>query len=255
MSTIKFENLNNWDTFKDFLKAYHRDLQEKRSFPPLGIQKALHTAAPIFGYSNAHEMVHDLEGKPSGSTAPAVDMSKDEITDVLMFVKAVNEAVENESVSLNDVAESMGLDMPEVYTLMDLSETLYAQVLRGELTIEPVEPKKPEKVKVMTVTVITGVLDREALKNAETKVMRSQAEVDAYIGDMVRTVTTKNTGSISMILGCENVKMPDDSVMEGINTEELIEWIIDNHHNEDLAGFINEYDWELTTVVLGEDWI
>lgn len=49
-------DLMTQDGFSAFLHAYHQRLHDERSFPPLGVQKALHTASPIFGYKNWQAM-------------------------------------------------------------------------------------------------------------------------------------------------------------------------------------------------------
>lgn len=43
--------------FSEFMLAYHKRLESERSFPPLGVQKALHTASPIFGFENWQAML------------------------------------------------------------------------------------------------------------------------------------------------------------------------------------------------------
>lgn len=49
---MNINDLTTQDGFSAFLHAYHQRLHAERSFPPLGVQKALHTASPIFGYEN-----------------------------------------------------------------------------------------------------------------------------------------------------------------------------------------------------------
>lgn len=61
MSTIDFAALNTPEAFKAFLQAYHTQLSGKRSFPPLGLQKALHTAAPVFGHTDWNTMSAALQ--------------------------------------------------------------------------------------------------------------------------------------------------------------------------------------------------
>lgn len=70
MSKIDFQQLNTLDGFKGFLSAYHSQLSETRSFPPLGLQKALHTAAPVFGYNDWHVMSAALDAvEPAAAPA------------------------------------------------------------------------------------------------------------------------------------------------------------------------------------------
>lgn len=49
---MNISDLMTQEGFSAFLQAYHQRLHEERSFPPLGVQKALHTASPIFGCKN-----------------------------------------------------------------------------------------------------------------------------------------------------------------------------------------------------------
>lgn len=53
---MNINDLTTQDGFSAFLQAYHQRLHDERSFPPLGTQKALHTASPIFGYKNWQAM-------------------------------------------------------------------------------------------------------------------------------------------------------------------------------------------------------
>lgn len=73
MSTIDFTQLNTRDGFKAFLQAYHQQLTSQRSFPPLGLQKALHTAAPAFGYNDWHVMSAALDRGTAAETANALE--------------------------------------------------------------------------------------------------------------------------------------------------------------------------------------
>lgn len=71
MSNIDFTQMNTRDGFKAFLQAYHQQLSSQRSFPPLGLQKALHTAAPVFGYNDWHVMSAVLDRSAAGETPSA----------------------------------------------------------------------------------------------------------------------------------------------------------------------------------------
>lgn len=53
---MNISDLMTQEGFSSFLQAYHQRLHAERSFPPLGVQKALHTASPIFGYKNWQAM-------------------------------------------------------------------------------------------------------------------------------------------------------------------------------------------------------
>lgn len=53
---MNISDLTTQDGFSAFLHAYHQRLHDERSFPPLGPQKALHTASPIFGYKDWNAM-------------------------------------------------------------------------------------------------------------------------------------------------------------------------------------------------------
>lgn len=56
MSKVDFNTLNTLEGFKSFLQSYHKTLSDSRSFPPLGLQKSLHTAAPVFGFNDWNVM-------------------------------------------------------------------------------------------------------------------------------------------------------------------------------------------------------
>ncbi len=88
--SIAFEQLNTLEGFKAFLSAYHGQLSDTRSFPPLGLQKALHTAAPVFGYNDWHVMSAALGNVPAASTAHAAAPAPEPIRIVTVTVTDIN---------------------------------------------------------------------------------------------------------------------------------------------------------------------
>ena len=85
MSTIDFKTLNTAESFKAFLREYHASLSMTRSFPPLGLQKALHTAAPVFGFHDWHVMSAALENSTQAAThcSETVALPSDEELDAM----------------------------------------------------------------------------------------------------------------------------------------------------------------------------
>lgn len=65
MSNVDFNTINTLEGFKSFLQTYHKHLTNSRSFPPLGLQKSLHTAAPVFGFNDWNVMSAALVDKPT----------------------------------------------------------------------------------------------------------------------------------------------------------------------------------------------
>ena len=255
MSTIKFDNLNTWETFKDFLKAYHPRLKENKSFPPLGIQKALHEAAPIFGYNNAHEMAHALESEAAQAPATGNGLSKNEILDALQFVNELNAAVENESISLADVAESLSLDMPEVYILLDMTETLYNQVLRGELIIESADKKTQDKIQAIAVNVTRQEADNSMLGPFHTIVVRGWESATEYVRNIVGVRVYHNNCTGEDLMKCDAVTVPDDEDVSEMSDLDIQDWICEHNDIHALIRLIDYIDDGLTTVTLREDWI
>lgn len=147
MSKVIFDAMNTLGGFKSFLKAYHRQLADDRSFPPLGIQKALHTASTVHGYANAHEMIHDIKSKasPEPKDDPVqavavtvttletdhstVDFSKTKVFRgwgaATEFVQdLVKEKVEANDCSMDEVLEFCAIESPDDAGEMDEDEVL-----------------------------------------------------------------------------------------------------------------------------------
>lgn len=62
MSLPTASQLTDFDYLRDIAKQYHRNLQDDKSFPPLGADKALHILAKTLGLKNGHVLKAQLEG-------------------------------------------------------------------------------------------------------------------------------------------------------------------------------------------------
>ena len=126
MSTIDFKNLNTLEGFKDFLQAYHAQLSEQRSFPPLGIQKALHTAAPIFGHNDWHVMSVAEKGTEQIET-------KDEAIQIVSIV--INEInPDNDEITYTDTTLKRGWDKAKEH----VAELVYNKALLNDRSVEEI---------------------------------------------------------------------------------------------------------------------
>ena len=69
---MKINDLITQEGFTAFIQAYHQQLHEKRSFPPLGLQKALHSVSTIFGFENWQAMSATTPWESSQTTPKSV---------------------------------------------------------------------------------------------------------------------------------------------------------------------------------------
>lgn len=133
MSNIDFSTLNTLEGFKDFLQAYHAQLSSQRSFPPLGIQKALHTAAPVFGHNDWHIMsaaMHVL----SANLHPAEYAEPQEDDRVHVVSITINSLDSDGNIESTDTEIVRNWDKAKE----NISERLYDKASRNDRSLEEI---------------------------------------------------------------------------------------------------------------------
>lgn len=335
MSTVDFSTLNTLESFKAFLQQYHANLNQTRSFPPLGLQKALHSAAPVFGFNDWHVMSAALAA--ADSAQPAVAPQARELTDKQLDALALQYRIEftdlddewgwrslSETIesphgwptkkeawdsaceyydievpayviaslpmpdeSLDELAKHYGFRFNELEgglidwsTLdgdieseqawktkgeawADLCETMgldsrFLVDLTAARSSQPAAPvaAEPERVHVVTVTVTTLQTDHQTIDSVETKVLRSWEAAKEHVADRVRAKVTYNDRSMEEVLeDCRSITKPDEDEADGMDENEILEWLIDHNDIDGLISLLSYLDYDLTTVTTDEDWI
>jgi hypothetical protein len=142
----------------------------------------------------------------------------------------------------------MGLDMPEIYNLLNLSETLYAQVLRGELSVARAEEKPKQDIEVVAVTVATG-------EKTRTKVVRGWDAAAEHIQGLLRNKVSVDNHAVKDFLAFEILSMPSNDDLSQMSMDQTVEWIIENNSTERLIMLIGSLTDGRTRISMSNDWI
>lgn len=267
MKTIAFTDINTLDGFKAFLQAYHQQLTDQRSFPPLGIQKALHTAAPVFGYNDWHVMSAQIgveKSTPEKATS-SVDFSTRSESDMDIDLLAQTHRIEFTDLgdewgwrSLNEVVES-----PYGWPT---KEEAWASACEYYDIENPLEGRRSDSVpgivdtpaaplRVVTVTMTTLETDHLTVESVETKVFRDWKQASAHIADIVREKAMYNDRSAEEVCECDCIEVPDAEDREGMDDDDLLDWVIEHNDDDALIRLVSYLDYDLSTIVMSEAWI
>lgn len=269
MKTIAFTDINTVEGFKAFLQAYHQQLVDQRNFPPLGIQKALHTAAPVFGYNDWHVMSAQasVEKSTLDTAASGVDFSTGSASDMDIDLLAQTHRIEFTDLgdewgwrSLNEVVESpygwptkeeAWASACEYYDIENPLESRSTESAPATV----VTPVSAAPFRVVTVTMTTLETDHSTVESVETKVFRDWSQAKSHIGDIIRTKVMYNDRSREEICECNSIELPDEEAQGDMDDDDLLEWVIEHNDNGALIRFVSYLDYDLTTITVDEDWI
>lgn len=234
MSNVDFTTLNTAEGFKAFLREYHAMLHQARSFPPLGLQKALHTAAPIFGYNSWHVMAAAL----GGGIEPASEVGADH-DNGLMNDAELDALAQHYGFKFTDVGEGLwdwkSLDgdvesdlvwatKQEAWEGLCDTQGIDSRSLAHIAAARSQAPEAaPEPIHVVTVTVTTKETDHETIESVDTKVVRSWDAAKEYVADRVRAKVTYNDRSMDEVLeDCRNITLPDEDERDALEDDDAI---------------------------------
>jgi len=299
MSKINFSELNTTNGFKAFLSDYHQILKDERSFPPLGIQKALQTASKAFlGINSWHELSAQLDKSTGVPLAPVNTSSiNDELIsvatglrdyidaipsdiqfDVVMpgvdrdwvdkviesailshkspepfvsmqqeIMAAMNQLVlQDTNINLNDVAEITGLTMAEVLS-----------AIASQNKEKPVSlPAKNDSVRCIAITTVTISADHERIDSIDTELFRDMEKARKFIRDEAYSTAMSNDKTAEELLDCRGIITPDEDDVDDLSdSEEVLEWILDNNNMFDLINLISYLDYDLTKITIEDKYI
>ena len=227
MSKIQFSALNTLDGFKGFLQAYHEQLSSQRSFPPLGLQKALHTAAPAFGYNNWNTMSAALDQDTSELEFDHIDR---------WILKNGNTYLE--------------------YVLSERYDALLAEHKR--LLAQGAEAKEPESIQTVVITVSDIDADTDETRSVDTTVVRNWDKAKDYVANLAYSKAIHNDRSVEEIMECESINLPDSDDIENfddLETRDLMDWIEENNDIDNLIVLVSHLDYNLTKITVSDHWI
>lgn len=268
MSNVDFTTLNTAEGFKAFLREYHAMLHQARSFPPLGLQKALHTAAPIFGYNSWHVMAAAL-----GGGIQAAPEHTDGDHDGHMSDAELDALAQHYGFKFTDVGEGLwdwkSLDgdiesdlvwitKQEAWEGLCDTQGIDSRSLAGIAAAQrPAPQTAQEPIHVVTVTVTTKATDHETIESVDTTVVRSWDAAKEYVADRVRAKVTYNDRSMDEVLeDCRNITLPDEDERDALlEDDDVLEWLIAHNDIDELCTLLSFLDYDLTTVNTGETWI
>lgn len=232
MSNLNFAALNTLEGYKAFLQAYHSQLTEQRSFPPLGLQKSLHTAAPIFGFNDWNTMSAALH-QSVGETAydyPERYMLKNGSTH---FEYVLGERYD---------------------TLLSAYKRLAANASEQPMA----ETQEPEQIQVVVITAIELDGDSDMPRHTDTKVVRNWEKAKEYIADFAHNKAISNDRSVEDIMECRGINLPtsdDIDDFDDLEARDLMDWIVENNNLDDLITLASYLDSNLTKITISYSWL
>jgi hypothetical protein len=232
MSNLNFAALNTPEGYKAFLQAYHGQLVEQRSFPPLGLQKSLHTAAPIFGFNDWNTMSAALQQSVGESAFdyPERYMLKNGSTH---FEYVLGERYD----ALLDAYKRVAANAPEQATA---------------------DNEEPEQIQVVVITVIELDGDSDSPRHTDTKVVRSWQKAKEHITNLAFNKVMHNGRSVADIMDCHGINLPNEDDFEdfdNLDERELMDWIVENNDLDDLIALVSYLDFNLTKITTNDSWI
>lgn len=229
MSKIDFSALNTPEGYKSFLQAYHTELSSQRSFPPLGLQKALHTAAPIFGYNDWNVMSAALQQAPDGE-----------------FDHPDRYTLKNGNTHFEYV-------LSERY---DALLSAHKQLLAGGAELAPAD-KEPEKIHVISIVISEIDADTDEVSHSDTELARSWEKAKDKIADLALKKAWGSDSAIDDIMDCRHIRLPDADDIEDFDDMEvsnLMDWVIENNDIIQLITLVEHLD-SMTKITISEHWL
>lgn len=236
MSNVDFATLNTPEGYKAFLQAYHSELAEKRSFPPLGLQKALHTAAPIFGHNDWNVMAAALRQASEQQETPF---------DYPDIYQLKNGNTHHEYV------------MKEQY---DALLAAFKKIAAGATAAKQPEPEPepepaPEPIRAVWIVAREYDADTEAVRHTQTKSVRTWEEAKDYVRDLAHNKAVHNDRQLSEIMECRHITFPEPEEAEEMSNRELFNWIAENNGIDELITLADYLDYNLYKITVEDHWI
>jgi hypothetical protein len=256
MSKIDFTQLNTVEAFKAFLSAYHGQLSDTRSFPPLGLQKALHTAAPVFGYNDWHVMSAALE---QAAAQPLGSMTEAELQ-ALGLVHGVQLVKIGEAWGWSRFGAHVGAWENPCEALAD---GLAFIGVKAPVSPKPeqgraLETAEPERIHVVMVNIseLENADEGARVVANDTYAFRNWDDAQEFLVERIKSKMMNNDRDRSEALEFSGISVPDeDDGLDEMDDDELIDWIGAHNQINDLADLLSHLDYGLTTATLSDTWI
>lgn len=258
MSNAIIEKLS-YNDLQTFLTQYHQRLHAVENFPPLNPNKAMHIAAKSMGLKNAHVLKDQMpEDTQNGykDTQSGYDSWDDDLIQFTRLVAEFSMAADERSISLDDVLESMDLELSELYELFARAEQAFEKIKSGEVQA------KPDVATVDSVIVLVFHEKADSSGGSETytkmEIAKSWDKAKEIIGNRVHSkgLDRADDDRTDQLLSVNCITTPDEDDEVDLNDpEEVLDWIIENNDVRDLANYLEYLDFDLTTVSIEEKYL
>lgn len=259
MNNAIIEKLS-YNELQTFLTQYHQRLHSVENFPPLNPNKAMHIAAKSMGLKNAH-VLKDRMPEPAqtgyDNTQSGNAVWEDDLIQFTRLVAEMSMAAESENISLDDVLESMDLELPELYELFGRAERAFEKIKAGE-----VQQKTPETPAIDSVIMLVFNEKADSSGGSETytdmEVVKNWEAAKEMIASRVsdKGLARADDGRTDELLSVNCVTVPDeDDEVDLGDAEAVLDWIIENNDVHDLADYLEYLDFDLTTVSMKEKFL
>lgn len=257
MSNAILNNVTYAD-LQGFLTPYHQRLHEVENFPPLNPNKAMHIAAKSMGLANAHVMKAQMDAANTQSghdnTQTGYDVWEDDSVQFTRLVAEFGMAAQNESVSLQEVAASMDLDMPEIYTLFARAETAFEA-----MKTRAYQPKAADAaIDSVIIVVFSEKADSsdDGFSHTDIKVAKNWEAAEEMVADRVRDKGMARGDYPDELYECLGVTVPDeDDDIDLTDAEAILEYVIENNGMANLIRYLEYLDYGLTSVEYEQKWL
>lgn len=244
-----------------FLTPYHQRLHAAESFPPLNPNKAMHVAAKSMGLKDAHVMkammdanqASSADGESSGSP-----VWSDDVTQFARLAAEISMAADGSEVDLNAVAESMDLDMPELWSLFARAENAFEEIKSGVLNAQRPESKNNKVI----ILVFNEKEDGSGSSpiHTTTEVVKDLEKAKELIADRVHSKGMERADGdrVEELLEFSRLCLPDEDDLQDIDMEDaesVLDWLIENNDVYELANYLEWLDYDLTTVSMEEKYL
>lgn len=249
---IFLSDLDRLGGFKQFLTRYHRRLVDERSFPPLGIQKALHTAAPVFGYANAHHFIHDHCTETLGEEKPS--RLPDDLKDLYPKLLAeLGDFLQRKEIDLREVADAMELttlDLNVILGQASFRARAHEEVLNGDNKRE-----QATSAAVVNVTLTTRESDAAIPVKLETRYFTDRQKAKAYLTSLIHDEVGDDAVGMSRFIFAYAEVFPTRRVGTKSEDRGFVDQVIQENSLINLARILSQMYPEIMTCRVIEDWI
>lgn len=244
-----------------FLTPYHQRLHAAESFPPLNPNKAMHVAAKSMGLKDAHVMKAMMDANQASVASDegaGNPVWSDDVTQFARLAAEISMAADGDEVDLSAVAESMDLDMAELWSLFARAEHAFEAIKGGALQSQQPEPKN-DKVILLVFNEKEDGSGGSPIYTS-TEIVKDWDKAKELIADRVHNkgMERADGGRVEELLEFARLCLPDEDDQQEIDMEDaesVLDWLIENNDVYELANYLEYLDYDLTSVKMDEKYL